>query len=148
MTKQDLFVEGLKVAKTCDVSTPKDSLVTYSITGQPTKQNRDKAFAYVTANPGAMMIDHTPCGAKLVEMGLQSSDTGLPPENVMLIWKEASRRLIENASGNVTAFVDGATPESVFISMELPQILSNPKITTINGEPKQQFATRLEKEFL
>lgn len=144
MTKQDLFSEGLKIAKTFDVSTPKDSLVTYSITGQPTKANRDMAFAYVAENPGAMMMEHTPCGAKLIELGLQSSDCGMSDENVMLIWKEASRRLVECASGNVTAFVDNAKPESVFRTMELPQILANPNIETINGESKQQFAKRFK----
>ncbi len=145
MSEKNLFLEGLKVAKTFDVSTPENALVTYSITGQPTKANRDKAFAYVAANPGAMMIEHTPCGAKLIEMGLQSSDSGISAENVMLIWKEASRRLIESASGNVTAFVDDARPESVFRTMELPQILANPEIKTINGEPKEQFAARIIK---
>ena len=92
-----------------------------------------------------MMIEHTPCGAKLIELGLQSSDSGINAENVMLIWKEASRRLIECASGNVTAFVENARPESVFCTMELPQMLANPKIKTINGEPKEQFAARVVK---
>ncbi len=145
MSEKDLFLEGLKVAKTFDVSTPENALVTYSVTGQPSKVNREKAFAYVAANPGAMMIEHTPCGAKLIELGLQSSDSGINAENVMLIWKEASRRLIECASGNVTAFVENARPESVFCTMELPQMLANPKIKTINGEPKEQFAARVVK---
>ena len=145
MSEKDLFLEGLKVAKTFDVSTPENALVTYSVTGQPSKVNREKAFAYVAANPGAMMIEHTPCGAKLIELGLQSSDSGINAENVMLIWKEASRRLIECASGNVTAFVENARPESVFCTMELPQMLVNPKIKTINGEPKEQFAARVVK---
>ena len=74
---KSLFLEGLKVAKTYDVCTPKDSLVVYSVSFLPNKKNRDDAFAYVNANRGKMMIEHTPCGAKLVEMGFASSDTGL-----------------------------------------------------------------------
>ena len=111
---KSLFLEGLKVAKTYDVCTPKDSLVVYSVSFLPNKKNRDDAFAYVNANRGKMMIEHTPCGAKLVEMGFASSDTGLNDDDVALIWKEASKRLIDEAAGNITAFVDNADPRSVF----------------------------------
>lgn len=142
MTADEMFFEGLKVAKTFDVFTPVDSLVLYSITGQPTKANRDLAFAYASEHPGMMMLDHTPCGAKLVEMGFMSNGTGIAEENVMLVWKEASKRLIEQASGNVTAFVDNATEESVFCSMELPIMLGNENIATINGTDKFAFAKK------
>lgn len=141
----NVFLDGLKVAKTYDVSTPENCLVTYSVTNLPTKENREEAFAFVTAHPGMMMIEHTPCGAKLVEMGFLSSETGLSDEDVVLIWKEASKRFIDEASGNVTAFVNGAVPESVFRSMELPTILNNPHIKTINGIDKHKFAQDLEK---
>ena len=59
---KSLFLEGLKVAKTYDVCTPKDSLVVYSVSFLPNKKNRDDAFAYVNANRGKMMIEHTPAG--------------------------------------------------------------------------------------
>ena len=85
---KSLFLEGLKVAKTYDVCTPKDSLVVYSVSFLPNKKNRDDAFAYVNANRGKMMIEHTPCGAKLVEMGFASSDTGLNDDDVALICHE------------------------------------------------------------
>lgn len=136
----DLFIEGLKIAKTYDVSTPENSLVLYSITNLPTKENREQAFAYVASHPGAMMIEHTPCGAKLVEKGFLSSDTGLSDEDVSLIWKEASKRLLEQARGNITAFVKGAVDISVFCSMELPTILNNSEIQTINNIDKFEFA--------
>lgn len=137
---KSLFLEGLKVAKTYDVCTPKDSLVVYSVSFLPNKKNRDDAFAYVNANRGKMMIEHTPCGAKLVEMGFASSDTGLNDDDVALIWKEASKRLIDEAAGNITAFVDNADPRSVFCSMELPALLGNSAVTTVNGIDKFEFA--------
>ena len=137
---KSLFLEGLKVAKTYDVCTPKDSLVVYSVSFLPNKKNRDDAFAYVNANRGKMMIEHTPCGAKLVEMGFASSDTGLNDDDVALIWKEASKRLIDEAAGNITAFVDNADPRSVFCSMELPALLGNSAVTTVNGSDKFEFA--------
>ena len=137
---KSLFLEGLKVAKTYDVCTPKDSLVVYSVSFLPNKKNRDDAFAYVNANRGKMMIEHTPCGAKLVEMGFASSDTGLNDDDVALIWKEASKRLIDEAAGNITAFVDNADPRSVFCSMELPALLGNSAVTMVNGIDKFEFA--------
>lgn len=139
----DLFTQALHVAKTYDVATPADSLVLYSVSYLPSKINRDRAFAYVKAHPGAMMIEHTPCGAKLVEMGLESSDSGLKPDDLSLVWKEASRRLIRAAKGNVTAFVEGADPRSVFLSRELPELLANAAVTTINQMPKAEFAEKV-----
>ena len=141
---KNLFLEGLKVAKTFDVSTPKDKLVLYSITNLPTKENREQAFAYVASHPGSMMIEHTPCGAKLVEMGFLSSESGVSQEELVLIWKEASKRMINSAKGNVTAFVKNADSTSVFRTMELPTILNNAHIKTINGEDKFSFAEQFK----
>ncbi len=138
----NLFSDALKIAKHYDVSTPENGLVVYSVSYQPTKENRDKAFKYVADNPGSMMMEHTPCGAKLVEIGMASSDTGLSEEELTLVWKEASKRMIDEASGNVTAFVDKADQRSVFCSLELPAILNNPNIKTINREDKIKFAKR------
>lgn len=137
---KNIFEECMNVAKTYDVATPKDGLVLYSITGQPDKHNRDDAFAYVAAHKGAMMIEHTPCGSKLVEMGLSSSKPPFSEGKAVLVWHEASRRMIEQASGNVTAFVANAVPESVFRTIELPLILQNAKIKTVNGVDKKEFA--------
>ncbi len=136
------FENCMKVAQNYDVATPKDCLVLYSVTGQPTKKNRDDAFAFVAEHKGAMMIEHTPCGSKLVEMGLSSSKPPLADNEIVLVWQAASRRMIEQASGNVTAFVDGAVPESVFRKTELPLILQNKKIKTINGFDKNKFAAQ------
>lgn len=136
-----LYVNGMKVACGYDVSSPEDSVVLYSISYQPTKKNRDQAFEYVKKNPGKMMIEHTDCGAKLVEMGLDSL-TPLSQDEVMAIWAEASRRFISSAKGNVTAFVDNADARSVFCKVELPNILKNQNIKTINKIDKYKFAKR------
>ena len=72
-------------------------------------------------------------------------DPGYPVYKNAEIWRLASRRFIDCASGNVTAFVDNADPRSVFRSEELPAILRNPKILTINGVDKFAFASRFEE---
>lgn len=136
--------EGFKIARTYDVSTPKDSVVVYSISYQSTTINRDKAIDFIKNNPHKMLIEHTECGAKLVEMGFECSNT-INSEDIKMIWMEASRRFINSASGNITAFVDNAHPESVFVSVELPNILQNPKVYTINGIDKDLFAKNMAK---
>ena len=136
---RNLYSEALHVAQTYDVTTSKNSLVVYSVSFLSTKENRDKAFDYVKKHKKATMLDHTDCGAKLIEMGLNSGDCGLMQEEVMSIWGAALRRLIEQASGNITAFVEGADPRSTFITVEFPCILANPKIKTINGVAKEKF---------
>ena len=141
----DLFKKAFRVAQDYDVSTPKDSAVLYSVNYLPTKENRDNAVEYVKRHPGKMMIEHTDCGAKLVEMGLSSSDCGLSNEEIADIWAIASKRFIEAATGEVIAFVKGADPRGVFRRQELPSMLENANITSINGENKFCFAKRFEK---
>ena len=120
----DLYKQAMTVAETFDVSSPENSVVLYSISYLPTTRNRDLAFDCVRSNPGKMMIEHTACGAELVRLGLDSADKcNLPSEQIAAVWKAASKRFIEAASGNVCAFVEKADRRSVFRSMELPTIL-------------------------
>ena len=141
--KMDLM-NGLNIARTYDVSSKENSVVVYSISFLPSKTNREKAFNYVQKNPGKIMIEHTECGAKLVEMGYESVKT-LNQDDIMLIWGEASRRFIAAAKGDVTAFVDGADKRSVFRTVELPNILKNDNINTIKKFYIFNFAKQFEK---
>ena len=64
----------------------------------------------------------------------------LPSEQIA-VWKAASKRFIEAASGNVCAFVEKADRRSVFPFTELPTILQNERIRTVNGgRDKYEFA--------
>ena len=136
----DFFDTALEVAKTYDVETKPDSLVLYSISFLPTKENKLKAFEYVKDHPGSVMLDHTPCGVKMIDLGLENGRCNLKEDEIAYLWKVASKRLLEQASGNVTAFVKNADERSVFRSMELPTILANDKIKTINKMDKHKFA--------
>ena len=139
---KDLFAKALEVARSYNVQTPENGIVLYSVSYQPTKENRDQALAYAARHPDKMVIEHTDCGAKLVEMGLLSSDSGLTPDEIAEVWSIASKRFIDGGRGNVTAFVTGADARSVFRRQELPSILENPNITKINGEDKFSFAKK------
>lgn len=136
--------EGIFIAQTYDVSSSVDAVVLFSISYQPTTENRDKAIEFVKNNPDKMLIEHTECGAKLVELGFEGINT-LNCEDIKTIWAIASRRFINDAKGNITAFVDNAHPQSVFVSVELPNILNNDNITTINGMDKKLFAKQFQK---
>ena len=136
----DFYDNALAVAKTYDVSTKPDSLVLYSISFLPTKENKIQAFEYVKSHPGSVMLDHTPCGIKMMDMGLENGRCDLKEDEIAYLWKVASKRLLESASGNITAFVKNADERSVFRSMELPTILANENIKTINGQDKFEFA--------
>ena len=144
MTDSNLLEQGLNVAQTYDVSSDENSVVLYSISYQSTSINRDKAIEFIKANPNKMLLEHTECGAKLVEMGFETSTT-LNCEDIKTIWAIASRRFINAAKGGIVAFVDNAHPESVFVSIELPNILQNPYIHTINHIDKHLFAKQIQK---
>ena len=129
-----------EIASTADVATPKDCAVVYSVSFLPTKENRDKAMAYVANTAEAMTIEQTECGKKLLELGLGKSASNEDEGRKMAqIWSMASVRYIAAASGNITAFVSGADPRSVFMTTELPAILRNPAIYTINNIEKHRF---------
>lgn len=124
-----------------DVSTPPDSVVLYSISYQPTDENKQLALQYMQTHPESYMLDNTKCGQKLMAMGLETGNEN-PPSELMKIWAIASRRFILAASGNVTAFVQNADKRSTFCSIELPLILENEQIHTINHIDKYQFASQ------
>lgn len=140
MIDKDLYDKAMKIAEAFDVSSNADCVVLYSISFLPTKENKDAAFEYIKNNPSSMMIDQTPCGNALNEVlgdgdGFDEHDK----QKVAEIWTVASKRFIAQARGNITAFVKNADPRSVFRSVELPAIMRNTAIKTINGIDKNQF---------
>lgn len=49
------------------------------------------------------------------------------------LWDSASANLADSASGNVLAIVGEPKPDSVFIQTEIPALLDNTNVNTING---------------
>ncbi len=136
----NIYQKALEVAADMSVATPDNGVVLYSISFLPTKENKEQAFAYLEQHPEAMMIDQTECGQALIKMGLLNNHPELSSEQIAYIWKIASKRMIEQARGDIKAFVKNADSRSVFRSTELPAILQNPNIPTINGIDKFTFA--------
>lgn len=136
--------EAYIIAETEDVSTPPNSVVLYSISYLPTRKNKDAAMAYLDEHKECYTLDDTPCGKKLIALGLETG-SGCPDSEILKVWALASKRFIAAASGNVLAFVTGADPRSTFVSVELPHILQNENIKQINGEDKIVFAKRFSR---
>ncbi|MBG0809498.1 hypothetical protein IY145_08910 [Methylosinus sp. H3A] len=118
------------IADEASVATPKDKAVFYSGEG-----NRKKALA--AAERGSVPIDKTECGRALEAENLYSEANELRNRTADGYWTRASQRFAENASGDVTAYVHGASPDRVFAQTELPVLLENRKVTSINGMPTQ-----------
>jgi hypothetical protein len=137
---QQIINKALEIATSFDVSTPINGAVVYSISFMPDEKNKELAIKYVKENQNAMMLDDTPCGRALIELGLNGKVDKVADE-ITNIWKIASKRYIESASGNINAFVDRADERSTFVSTELNKILENNKISTINGIDKFEFAS-------
>lgn len=133
-----LIEKAFEIALTEDVSTFKDGAVIYSISFLPSKKNRDKAYEYEKTHEGCLTLDHTVCGQKLMELGLLVSKD-VAGKEIQEVWNIASKRFIAEASGNITAFVDGADRRSTFCSVEAEHILKNEKIKTINNISKEIF---------
>lgn len=139
MNKQTLFTQAMNIAETYDVSSPKDGAVLFSISFLPTKQNKIDAINYTKNHPNTIILDNTPCGKALIDMGTEQAGNGLSKQEVLIIWQTASKRFVEHASGNLTAFTVGADKRGLFHTVELPTALTNPNITTINNIDKFKF---------
>lgn len=131
--------QAWNIARTEDVATHADSIVLYSISYLPTDMNKRLAQQYVASHPECRMLNDTPCGKKLIALGLETQHD-CPDEELMKIWALASSRFIQAASGEVRAFVEHADKRSIFVAVELPQLLKNKAITKINGLDKFEFA--------
>ncbi len=135
---QELLKKALNIAETYDVSTYKNCAVVYSISYMPHENNKLQAKEYTKNNNQAKMLDDTPCGQALIELGLEGKVNDVGKE-ITKIWQIASMRYIQSAIGNITAFVKDADERSTFCQTELNEIMQNPKITQINGIDKNIF---------
>lgn len=86
-------------------------------------------------------LEKTP-GGKFLHENLRNS--GLSKMEQKEIWQEASSKYIREASGNLTCYVQNAREDSVFRQTELPQSLSNEKITSLNGISKTELVKGIE----
>ena len=105
--------------------------------------DNDKNKARALAQKGLNPIDRTFAGKKLAgineryrqRFGLLEGD-----RRSNKVWTLASKRYAQNARGSVKTFVCGSRPNSVFRKTELPTLLKNQKVTSINGIDRNTLA--------
>ncbi len=127
-----------KIAVSSDVTTKE--LVLFSTT----LENAILAETYVNNNPRADFLKTTPCGLMLSWLGIGEYERSVPyPKLSRLFMYGASYRLARSTEAeNVSAFVDGAAPDSTFRMLETFGIEKNPKVISINGDPPSDFASQ------
>ena len=68
---------------------------------------------------------------KFDRANLFDSASGLSEDQARAVWSVLSQRYAENASGTAVGFVEGATPKSIFNTVEYPALQANPNITNV-----------------
>ncbi|WP_413603017.1 hypothetical protein [Curtobacterium sp. Curtsp57] len=77
--------------------------------------------------------------AKLLRFGSSTVDEhgNVVPDGM---WDKASMRYAEAASGDVVLFGPNAREDRIFSLIELPTLMNNPAVTSINGHSKSELA--------
>lgn len=85
------------------------------------------------------LITDTEAGRVLDLLKTVGGFQNLTDDQVKEIWDPASRRFAENAEGDVQTNVIDARTDWVFRDVELPALLANESVTSINGIPVDQL---------
>lgn len=97
-------------------STPENGAVVYS--GGPDNLAAARQFAE-GSNGAKVLLEGTETGKFLNSLqGLVGEFKTLTPGQIRAIWEAASRRYVWGASGDVTAFVEGSNPNSIYMQVE------------------------------
>lgn len=91
------------------------------------KGNRALAESYVLRT-GKVTLEMTPGGNFLDSLQIFKN---YPYEQAIRPWEVLSMRFAQNTSGQVTAFVENASPTSIFTRIENPALQKNTNVTEI-----------------
>lgn len=130
------LAEVLDLVRHGDIECLKDRAVFYS-----NARNRKAAQDFCRKNfqAGFMTVTDLPLYKKLAEIPLFGSDSPFPREEAVDISALLSTRFAEAAKGNIVLFYDKVSDRSTFFTVELPVLLDNGNVTTINGVPKEAW---------
>ena len=122
----------LNKANTVDVSTPPNKAIFYSGTNPSGVKNGALAQAFSQNGQGFLRIEDTPGGRW---MDAQQVYGKLTQQEADAVWTRMSERYAGGATGDVTTYVDGASPTRVYMTTELP-ILQARRIAGVVGQIK------------
>lgn len=142
------------VAFASNATTDKDCAIFFS------GKHKTGAEFFILNNPHYQAIHTLPVGLFLETLNL-FGHKDISREEAYDIWNIAGRRYAENASGNVMLVVNGKIditsdlstlaqelPDyGTFRSIELPRLLANDRVPTINGRDKWQFRSLVTDDF-
>ncbi|MDH5722127.1 MAG: hypothetical protein OEY94_02250 [Alphaproteobacteria bacterium] len=86
--------------------------------------------------------------AEAIPLKLNQALQGYPDQNgqrVPGLWDDISRGFAENARGDVVTVTPYARSDRIFVQTELPALLNNPNVNTINGLPRQIYVDKLDE---
>lgn len=112
------------------------------------KRNRQVATHFCSINREHMTMLDTDLYRQLREIPLFGQESVIPLEEAVDISALASVKFAQAASGNVVSFFDKVSDRSTFFTIELPALLLNDKVTTINGTPKLNWIGYVQKPIL
>lgn len=142
-----------------DVSTPHDGAIFYSNDREDQLHlNRNSAD-----ESGLTRLERTAGGSWLEAQKTYQSIESLGPGEAFIgprtqsqfeatktsadaVWHEASTKFARSVSGNVTTRVIGAEEDTIFRSKELPALLENQKVSSINGVSREELKALYDRD--
>jgi hypothetical protein len=103
--------------------------------------NEEAAKNCAASLPKAYTIEDTDAGKYLLANAEPAYQAGqLSQGDYYSLWNTASQMYAQQATGNVIAFVDGASPNGTFALHELPSLVSDGAVPSINGVSTNEVA--------
>jgi len=142
MNTKEEFIEYI-MSHASEFSSPKDHSVFYSgesYTNYDVYLNKDRAFEFIENNDTYTTIETTKGGHLL-----QNVYENFERQDANKITSTASQQYAALASGEVRTFVVDASENGIFRSIELPILLDNEKVTSINGVDREELKTLYDR---
>src|SRR6185312_12509216 len=115
----------INTALSLGVKTERDQLILWAGLGE---KGPEISNAYANQF-GGTTLQQTPGGSYLADLDLFGKDSPVTIKDAVKIWGDVSREAVAQASGQVRSVVGQVSPQTIYKSVELPEMWMNPNIT-------------------